>query len=199
MATSAESLAKIIDLLSNKFKFDNDKALAFLAKEEVLPKKLIPKSSTTDSIFASKKAEELATQHGITPQGEGSGKDKKFTLTDIKKLMEKPAKTKFLVSPSALNLANEKGLSLHGKKGSGTDGRILLKDVEKWLAEDSDDDEDDIDISPRARQEATENNISDDELKSITGSGSEGRILLSDVKKYISESDKSDKSDDDDN
>ena len=191
MATSAESLAKIIDLLSNKFKFDNDKALAFLAKEEVLPKKLIPKSSTTDSIFASKKAEELATQHGITPQGEGSGKDKKFTLTDIKKLMEKPAKTKFLVSPSALNLANEKGLSLHGKKGSGTDGRILLKDVEKWLAEDSDDDEDDIDISPRARQEATENNISDDELKSITGSGSEGRILLSDVKKYISESDKS--------
>lgn len=192
MATSAESLAKIIDLLSNKFKFDNGKALAFLAKEEVLPKKLIPKSSTTDSIFASKKAEELATQHGITPQGEGSGKDKKFTLTDIKKLMEKPAKTKFLVSPSALNLANEKGLSLHGKKGSGTDGRILLKDVEKWLAEDSDDDdEDDIDISPRARQEATENNISDDELKSITGSGSEGRILLSDVKKYISESDKS--------
>jgi pyruvate/2-oxoglutarate dehydrogenase complex dihydrolipoamide acyltransferase (E2) component len=192
MATSAESLAKIIDLLSNKFKFDNDKALAFLAKEEVLPKKLIPKSSTTDSIFASKKAEELATQHGITPQGEGSGKDKKFTLTDIKKLMEKPAKTKFLVSPSALNLANEKGLSLHGKKGSGTDGRILLKDVEKWLAEDSDDDEDEIDISPRARQEATENNISDDELKSITGSGSEGRILLSDVKKHISESDKSD-------
>ena len=192
MATSAESLAKIIDLLSNKFKFDNDKALAFLAKEEVLPKKLIPKSSTTDSIFASKKAEELATQHGITPQGEGSGKDKKFTLTDIKKLMEKPAKTKFLVSPSALNLANEKGLSLHGKKGSGTDGRILLKDVEKWLAEDSDDDEDEIDISPRARQEATENNISDNELKSITGSGSEGRILLSDVKKYISESDKSD-------
>lgn len=197
MATSAESLAKIIDLLSNKFKFDNDKALAFLAKEEVLPKKLIPKSSTTDSIFASKKAEELATQHGITPQGEGSGKDKKFTLTDIKKLMEKPAKTKFLVSPSALNLANEKGLSLHGKKGSGTDGRILLKDVEKWLAEDSDDDEDEIDISPRARQEATENNISDDELKSITGSGSEGRILLSDVKKYISESDKSDDMDDD--
>jgi pyruvate/2-oxoglutarate dehydrogenase complex dihydrolipoamide acyltransferase (E2) component len=192
MATSAESLAKIIDLLSHKFKFDNDKALAFLAKEEVLPKKLIPKSSTTDSIFASKKAEELATQHGITPQGEGSGKDNKFTLTDIKKLMEKPAKTKFLVSPSALNLANEKGLSLHGKKGSGTDGRILLKDVEKWLAEDSDDDEDDIDISPRARQEATENNISDAELKSITGSGSEGRILLSDVKKYISESDKSD-------
>lgn len=197
MATSAESLAKIIDLLSNKFKFDNDNALAFLAQEKVLPKKLIPVSSTTDSIFASKKAEELATQHGITPQGEGSGKDKKFTLTDIKKLMEKPAKTKFLVSPSALNLANEKGLSLHGKKGSGTDGRILLKDVEKWLAEDSDDDEDEIDISPRARQEATENNISDDELKSITGSGSEGRILLSDVKKYISESDKSDKSDDD--
>lgn len=198
MATSAESLAKIIDLLSNKYKFDNDKALAFLAKEEVLPKKLIPKSSTTNSIFASKKAEELATQHGITPQGEGSGKDKKFTLTDIKKLMEKPAKTKFLVSPSALNLANEKGLSLHGKKGSGTDGRILLKDVDKWLAEDSDDDEDEIDISPRARQEATENNISDDELKSITGSGSDGRILLSDVKKYISESDKSDDMEEDD-
>ena len=100
-----------------------------------------------------------------------------------------------LVSPNALNLANEKGLSLVGKKGSGKDGRILLKDVEKWLEED--DDEEELNISPRALQEAHEAGIKDDDLFSLHGSGKDGRILLEDIKRYISDSDKSDKSDDD--
>jgi pyruvate/2-oxoglutarate dehydrogenase complex dihydrolipoamide acyltransferase (E2) component len=194
MATSAQTLATIIDVLSKKYKFDSDKAIALLAKEELLPKKMIPKENKDESPWASKKAEELASTHGIVAEGPGSGKNGKWTLADVEKAMTKPSKTKIMVSPNALNLANEKGLSLVGKKGSGKEGRILLKDVEAWL--DDDDDEEDLNISPRALQEAHSVGISGEELSNLHGSGKDGRILLEDVKKYITESEKSD---DDDN
>jgi pyruvate/2-oxoglutarate dehydrogenase complex dihydrolipoamide acyltransferase (E2) component len=194
MATSAQTLATIIDVLSKKYKFDHDKAIAFLANEQLLPKKLLPKDNKDDSPWASKKAEELASTHGIVADGTGSGKNGKWTLADVEKAMAKPAKNKILISPNALNLANEKGLSLVGKKGTGKEGRILLKDVEAWL--DDDDDDDELNISPRALQEAHEAGIKDQELATIHGSGKDGRILLEDVKKYITDSEKSDDDED---
>ncbi len=190
MATSAQTLTTIIDVLSKKYKFDSDKAIVLLAKEELLPKKMIPKETKDDSPWASKKAEELASVHGIIAEGPGSGKNGKWTLADVEKAMSKPTKTKMLISPNALNLANEKGLSIVGKKGSGKDGRILLKDVEAWL-DDKSDDEEELNISPRALQEANEAGIKDDQLATLHGSGKDGRILLEDIKKYISESEKS--------
>jgi pyruvate/2-oxoglutarate dehydrogenase complex dihydrolipoamide acyltransferase (E2) component len=193
MATSAQTLATIIDVLSKKYKFDSDKAIALLAKEELLPKKMLPKESKDDSPWASKKAEELASTHGVVAEGPGSGKNGKWTLSDVEKAMAKPAKNKMLVSPNALNLANEKGLSLVGKKGSGKDGRILLKDVEAWI--DDEDNEEDLNISPRALQEAHDAGITDNDISTIHGSGKDGRILLEDIKKYITESEKSDNED----
>ena len=193
MATSAQTLATIIDVLSKKYKFDSDKAIALLAKEELLPKKMWPKESKDESPWASKKAEELASTHGIVAEGPGSGKNGKWTLADVEKAMAKPAKNKMLVSPNALNLANEKGLSLVGKKGSGKDGRILLKDVEAWI--DDEDNEEDLNISPRALQEAHDAGIKDEDLATLHGSGKDGRILLEDIKKYITESEKSDNED----
>ena len=200
MATSAQTLTTIIETLATKYKFDKDKAIDLLAKQELLPKKMLPKNvKKEDTPFASKKAEELAAQHGIVPEGPGSGKDEKWTLADVQKAMEKPSKTKMLVSPNALNLANEKGLTLVGRKGTGKDGRILLKDVEKWLAEDDEsDDEDNFDISPRARQEATTLDISDEELSTIEGSGKDGTILLKDVKDFHKSRSASEKSSDED-
>jgi pyruvate/2-oxoglutarate dehydrogenase complex dihydrolipoamide acyltransferase (E2) component len=195
MATSAQSLKTIIDLLSKKYKFDCDKAIDLLAKEELLPKKMLPKENKDGSLWASKKAEELASLHGIIPEGPGSGKNGKWTLSDVDKAMTKPAKNKMLVSPNALNLANEKGLSLVGKKGSGKDGRILLKDVETWLGED--DDEEELNISPRALQEAHDAGIKDEDLATLHGSGKDGRILLEDIKKYITESEKDEDEDED--
>tara|TARA_A200000159_G_C7322655_1_gene339503 strand:- start:1356 stop:2003 length:648 start_codon:yes stop_codon:yes gene_type:complete len=197
MATSAQTLTTIIDVLSKKYKFDSDKAIALLANEELLPKKMLPKESKDNSPWASKKAEELASTHGIVADGPGSGKNGKWTLSDVDKAMAKPSKNKMLVSPNALNLANEKGLSLADKKGSGKDGRILLKDVETWL--DEDEDEEELNISPRALQEAHDAGIKDQDLTTLHGSGKAGRILLEDIKKYISESEKSDNDDDDDN
>lgn len=200
MATSAQSLSNIISLLSKKYKFDEDNAIMFLAKEELLPKKLLPKQNNDNNIWASKKAEELASIHGIIADGPGSGKDGKWTLKDVQKIMEKPTKTKMLISPTALNLANEHGISLSDKTGSGKDGRILLKDVEKWMEKNTSDDEDELNISPRAIQEAHESGIKDEQLSTIHGSGKDGRILLEDIKKYISDSEKeSDKDKDSDN
>ena len=198
MATSAQTLTTIIETLATKYKFDKDKAIDLLAKQELLPKKMLPKNKKEDTPFASKKAEELASQHGIVPDGPGSAKDGKWSLADVQKAMEKPSKTKMLVSPNALNLANEKGLTLVGRKGTGKDGRILLKDVEKWLAEDDESDDDEIDISPRARQEANDLDISDEELATIEGSGSEGRIVLKDVKEFHKSRSASEKSSSDD-
>jgi len=195
MATSAQTLATIIDTLAKKYKFDVDNAILLLAKEELLPKKMLPKENKDDSPWASKKAEELASIHGIIAEGSGSGKNGKWTLIDVEKAMNKPTKNKMLVSPNALNLANDKGLCLVDKKGSGKDGRIVLKDVETWIAND-DDGEEDLNISPRALQEARSSGINDDDLLNIHGSGKDGRLLLEDIKKYITESEKSDTDED---
>ena len=143
MATSAATLQTIIDTLSKKYKFNSDEAIKILSADELLPKKMIPKEINADgNIWASKKAEELASQYKIVPTGDGSGKNGKWTLKDIEKLMEKPTKSKINISPNALNLANEKGLSLSGKTGTGKDGRILLKDVENWIKSDDKDEDD---------------------------------------------------------
>tara|TARA_E500000178_G_scaffold181214_1_gene179920 strand:- start:981 stop:1631 length:651 start_codon:yes stop_codon:yes gene_type:complete len=186
MATSASTLTAILETLARKYDFAHDDALSFLAKQELLPKKLIPKGGVDASKFASKKAEELAATLGFSdPKGAGSGKNGKWTLADVEKHFAKPVKSRVLCSPNALNLANERGLSLAGKTGTGKDGRILLKDVEGWL---DDDDDDEINISPRALQEAKSSGIGNDELGSILGSGLEGRILLDDVRRHISDS-----------
>lgn len=193
MATSAQTLANIIETLAKQYKFEETEAIAILAKQELLPKKLIPKDAKTDTKWASKRAEEVGTSHGIIPEGPGSGKNGKWTLADVEKAMAKPVKAKLLVSPVALNLANEKGLDLTGKSGSGKDGRILVKDVESWLAEE--DDTEELNISPRALQEARETHCAH-ELATIHGSGKDGRILLEDIKKHISGSEESEESDD---
>lgn len=197
MATSAATLQTIINTLSKKYKFNSDEAIKILSADELLPKKMMLKDTIADgNIWASKKAEELASQYKIVPTGEGSGKNGKWTLKDIEKLMEKPTKSKINISPNALNLANEKGLSLSGKTGSGKDGRILLKDVENWIKSDDNDEDDDLNISPRALMEAHQNGLSDGDLTSINGTGKDGRILLEDVKKYITSTETDDSEDD---
>lgn len=194
MATSAQTLASIIETLAKKYDFEESDAITFLAAEELLPKKLIPKEVNTVTAWASKRAEEVGTAHGIVPNGPGSGKNGKWTLADVEKAMAKPVKEKLLISPVALNLANDNGLDLTGKTGSGKDGRILVKDVESWLAEN--DDTEELNISPRALQEAKDAGIKDEVLETIHGSGKDGRILLEDIKKHMSASEED--SDDED-
>ena len=189
MATSAATVQAIIETLATDYKFSVEGAMNKLAKNELLPKKLLPKEKVTkmqDSIFASKKAQELAEQHNVTPTGTGNGKGGKFTLADVNKFLAIPTKTKTNISPKALEHANANGLSIVGRTGSGTNGNITLKDVKSWLATDKE--EKTIKISPRAEQEAKALGISDKELEKIVGSGTEGRILLEDIIKHSSSS-----------
>ena len=198
MATSADTLSTIIDTLAKKYNFDYDKAIDILSKKELLPKKMISKKIKDNSPWASKKAEELASTNGIVAEGNGSGKNGKWTLSDVEKAMNKPVKTKTLISPNALNFANENGISIIGKIGSGKDGRILLKDVEEWINNYQNDEDKELNISPRALQEANEASIKNKDLNTIHGSGVDGRILLKDIQKYISDSEKSSDDEDDD-
>ena len=194
-SNSVQKLSTIISLLSKKYKFEEIEAIEYLWNEELLPKKMAPKQNKKPvSIWASKKAEELAAVHGVSnlEEGNGSGKDGKYTVGDIQKLIEIPVKEKMLVSPNALALSKEHGISLVGKKGSGQNGRILLKDVEKMISETDTDIEDELNISPRALTEARESGLSNEDLSVINGTGKDGKILLSDVKKFVSESEKSD-------
>lgn len=143
MATSAQTLSTILDTLAKEFHFDKDDALSLLASESLLPKKLMPSPAAPAkkaSPWGSKKAEEVAAEHGIIPTGPGSGKDGKWILSDVKKLLDEPVKEKPNASPQAVKLALENNIDLKKVEGSGKDGKILLKDVEK-LIEESDEEE----------------------------------------------------------
>ena len=146
MATSAQTLSTILDTLSQEFHFDKTEAFQLLASESLLPKKLMPSPAAPAkkaSPWGSKKAEELAAEHGIIPTGAGSGKDGKWILSDVKKLLETPVKEKPNASPHAVKLALEHNIDLKKVEGSGKDGKILLKDVEKLIEESDDDEESD--------------------------------------------------------
>ena len=138
MATSAQTLSTIVDTLAKEFNFDKADALSLLAREELLPKKLMQCSAAPakkTSPWGSKKAEEVAAEHGITPNGPGSGKDGKWVLADVKKLLDAPVKTKVNASPAAVKLALENGIDLSGVVGTGKDGKILIKDVRDLVSE----------------------------------------------------------------
>ena len=149
MATSAAKLAEIIDVLAKEFDFEPEDAIKLLAADSLLPKKLMPSSPATPatpkktSIWASKQAQLLAEEHGINLDGVvGSGRDGKYTISDVKGYMTPPPKkSKLNASPHAVKFSLENDLKLDGRIGTGTDGKILLADVQKWAGEESSDDE----------------------------------------------------------
>jgi pyruvate/2-oxoglutarate dehydrogenase complex dihydrolipoamide acyltransferase (E2) component len=148
MATSAQTLSTILDTLAKEFNFDKTEACQLLASESLLPKKLMPSPAAPvkkASPWGSKKAEELAAEHGIIPTRPGSGKDGKWILSDVKKLLETPVKEKPNASPHAVKLALEHNIDLKEVEGSGKDGKILLKDVEKLIEDEESDDEEESD------------------------------------------------------
>jgi pyruvate/2-oxoglutarate dehydrogenase complex dihydrolipoamide acyltransferase (E2) component len=143
MATSAAKLSEIINSLSKEFDFNPSDAFSILTEKSLLPKKLILSPSAPVnkvSPWASKKAQDFAEENNITPTETGSGRDGKWTLSDVKALMDKPIKTKVNASPHALKFALDSEFSLNGKTGSGADGKILLADVQKWIDEKDDND-----------------------------------------------------------
>ena len=142
MATSAKTYGDAIKELSKKYDFDLDDAIKHLAFLELLPKKLMP-TEPAIKLWANKKAEQLAEQYNIDitidmgspllPRG--SGANGKITVGDIKKAINNRVvnKKKMSITPAALVLANKNKFSVIDKIGSGVNGQILLKDVNRWL------------------------------------------------------------------
>ena len=134
MATSAQTLSLIIDELVKAKPIDRQAAITLLSTKGYLPKKLteVPKEKKV-SVFASKAAEDFAEAKGISiPEGfKRSANNDKISVKDLKELAEGPTKTKVNASPSAQQFARDNGIDISKIKGSGAEGKVLLKDVKE--------------------------------------------------------------------
>lgn len=185
MSTSAENLSKIIAEISTTYNLDTKEIHKVLAEKSLLPKKLL---KDNDYVFSTQKAKDFAEQNGIVVSGKGSGKDDKFTISDLKKLAGKPTTTtKDPITPSAKKFAEDSGLSddeIKNIVGGGQDGRITIKDIKSYIS--SKNSQIKINISPHAQVIADKHNISNEILQTIQGSGNGGRIVMSDLTEYLS-------------
>ena len=189
MATSAQTLSLIIDELLKAKPADRDAAIALLSAKGYLPKKLTekPKEKKT-SRFASKAAEDFADAKGIVvPDGfKGTAANDKISVKDLKSLAEGPKAAKVNASPSAQQFARDNGIDISKIKGSGTDGKVLLKDVKdaKPAAKPTVSD-DKVKVSASAAKLMKQYDIDEDDITDIEGTGKEGTIVAKDLKDLI--------------
>jgi pyruvate/2-oxoglutarate dehydrogenase complex dihydrolipoamide acyltransferase (E2) component len=107
-------------------------------------------------------------------------------------------------SPSAQQFCRDNGLDISKVTGSGTDGKVLLKDVKdlKPTAKaDSDDDADKRKVSSAAAKLMKQYEIDEEDIVDIEGTGTDGTVVAKDLKELIDliKDDKSgDESEDDD-
>lgn len=199
MATSAQTLSLIIkELITAKPASEAQAIELLVAKGIKLPKALTEVQTVKPvSIFASKAAEDFAEANGIEiPEGfKGTASKDKISVSDLKKLKD-PPKEKKNISPSAEKFARDNGINIEGLVGSGTDGKIMLKDVKPLKPEEPKEPE-----PPAATEEAEPSGVSklspavakalktysidEGDLVGIEGTGEDGQILLKDIKDLI--------------
>tara|TARA_B100001173_G_scaffold225825_1_gene195863 strand:+ start:126 stop:773 length:648 start_codon:yes stop_codon:yes gene_type:complete len=202
MATSAQTLSLIIDELLKGKPATREAALELLAAKGWLPKKLTEKPKEKKvSRFASKAAEDFADAKGIVvPEGfKGTANLDKISVKDLKQLAEGPKKTKVNASPSAQQFCRDNGLDITQVKGTGSEGKVLLKDVKdlKPTAEaGSDEDTKKRKVSSSAAKLMKQYEIDEEDIVDIEGTGADGTILAKDLKELI-ELCKAEKSDSD--
>lgn len=206
MATSAQTLSLIIDELVKAKPLDRDAAVTLLAAKGYLPKKLTEKPKEKKvSLFASKAAEDFAEAKGIVvPDGfKGTAANDKISVKDLKQLAEGPKKTKVNASPSAQQFCRDNGLDITKVTGSGTDGKVLLKDVKDLKptakADSDDDDTGKRKVSSAAAKLMKQYEIDEEDIVEIEGTGTNGTVVAKDLKELIDiiKSEKSDDSDSD--
>ena len=191
MATSAQTLMLIIDELVKAKPLDRDVAITLLATKGYLPKKLSekPKVKKT-SLFASKAAEEFAEAKGIVvPDGfKGTANNDKISVKDLKQLAEGPKKAKVNASPSAQQFCRDNGLDITKVKGTGADGKVLLKDVKdlKPTAKaDSDENDSKRKVSSAAAKLMKQYEIDEEDIVDVEGTGTNGTVVAKDLKELI--------------
>lgn len=204
MATSALTLSLIIDEMLKAKPANRDAAIELLAAKGYLPKKLSekPKVKKT-SIFASKTAEDFAEANGIEiPEGfTGTANNDKISVKDLKKLAE-PPKKKINASPTAQSFCRDNGLDITKVKGTGADGKVLLKDVKDLkpaaAAGSSSDGDDKLKISSSAAKLMKQYEIDEEDIVDVEGTGTNGTVVAKDLKELIDliKAEKSDESSD---
>jgi len=215
MATSAATLNMIINELITAKPESFEDAINLLTEKGIkLPKALTEvKTVKTPSIFASKAAQDFAEANDVEiPEGfKGSTAKFKITVGDLKKLKDPPVEKKNL-SPSAEKFVRDNDLDITDFVGTGTDGKIMLKDVKalKDLIDiksksppDSPKSSKNAPDSPKApgapkKQKTTERKFSvaaakamkkyeldADDVTDVNGTGKNGEVTLSDIKDLI--------------
>ncbi len=208
MATrfSCDTMKQIIDQLGEKYKFESNDALAYLTHrtDTILPKKLQISSekikSGGEAVFASKQAREYAEEHHFVPEGNGSGKDGKWTKKDIEDAVR--ARTgSFFISDAARKLIDESEIVLPANfTGTGKNGLVKESDVKKYIKSIKPHAQpDSVDmltrITAKALELAKQNKLSNDTILAITGTTTTGKISINDVKKFLSSLEDSDEED----
>ena len=196
MATSAQTLSLIIkELITAKPASEAQAIELLVAKGIKLPKALTEvKTFKPVSIFASKAAEDFAEANGIDiPEGfKGTAAKDKISVNDLKKLKD-PPKEKKNISPSAEKFARDNGINIEGLVGSGTDGKIMLKDVKSLKPEEPEPPAKTEEagpsgvskLSPAVAKALKTHNIDEGDLDGIEGTGTGGQIILKDIKELI--------------
>jgi len=201
MATSAATLSQIIDELVKAKPLDRDAAVTLLSAKGFLPKKLteVPKAKKV-SVYASKAAEDFAEAKGIeVPEGfKGTAANDKISVKDLKQLAEGPKKTKVNASPSAQQFCRDNGLDISAVKGSGVEGKVLLKDVKDLKPTAVAAVDNSRKISPAAVKLMKQYDIDEEDLSDIEGTGKDGAVVAKDLKELIDliKAEKSDDSED---
>lgn len=193
MATSSAILSQIIDELLLAKPGNREGALKHLAEKGLLPKKLleVPKEKKV-TIFASKAAEDFAEAKGIVvPEDfKGTAAKDKVSVKDLKKLSE-PVKKVVNASPSAQQFCRDNGIDIDTITGTGTDGKVLLKDAQASIPNTETDEAktDKLKISPRAAKTMKQYSIDEEDLDAagIKGSGKNGTVLEKDLAELVKE------------
>ena len=197
MATSAQTLSLIIkELITAKPTSEAQAIELLVAKGIKLPKALLTtdKPSKPISVFASKAAEDFSEANGIEiPEGfKGTASKENISVSDLKKLKD-PPKEKKNISPSAEKFARDNGICLEGLVGSGTEGKIMLKDVKSLKQEEPEPQEKAEEpgssgvskLSPAAAKALKTHGVDEGDLDGIEGTGVGGQILMKDIKELL--------------
>ena len=205
MATSAQTLSLIIDELLKAKPANRDAAIDLLAAKGFLPKKLTEKPKEKKvTLFASKAAEDFAEAKGIVvPDGfKGTATNDRISVKDLKQLAEGPKAAKVNASPSAQQFCRDNGLDITKVTGSGTEGKVLLKDVKDLKptakADSDDDDTGKRKVSSAAAKLMKQYEIDEEDIVEVEGTGTNGTVVAKDLKELIDliKAEKSDESSD---
>jgi pyruvate/2-oxoglutarate dehydrogenase complex dihydrolipoamide acyltransferase (E2) component len=184
MSISRKDFKKVINLISEKHNIDSDDLWANISS--------IVKPS---SPFSSKYAKNMANEKDIKPsQINGTGKDGKITVDDIRIFIGESPKSKKPTQWSSIRaseLASLYSLNVEDFPEKERTGRIW-KDGTKTISIHDVKKKADIQVSPKvsvfsskiARKLAKDNNI---DVTKIKGTGKDGKITKNDIQAYLND------------